>query len=96
MSRTRADGDGIRVAVRRQEGDTWDVRFVKGTGAGALRTLRASTKDGGAAAPGGGPEPGVEDVTGPLPAGVGLASELTSRGAAGDSRPAGNPAAALR
>ena len=41
-----ADGDGVLVTVRRgktnQEGETRDVRFVKGGVARALRTLRAA------------------------------------------------------
>ena len=91
------DGDGVLVTVRRgktnQEGETRDVRFVKGTVAGAVRTLQAAT----------GPAPedrvvplspkmvglrfqaaaragGVEHVTAHSGR-VGLASELTSRGA---------------
>ena len=39
-----ADGDGVLVTVRRsktnQEGETTDVRFVKGGVARAIRTLR--------------------------------------------------------
>ena len=66
------DGDGVLVTVRRgktnQEGETRDVRFVKGAVAGAVRTLRAAAspapedprraalaEDGGAAVPGRGP-----------------------------------------
>ena len=41
-----ADGDGVLVTVRRgktnQEGETRDVRFVKGGVARATRTLRAA------------------------------------------------------
>ena len=92
-----ADGDGVLVTVRRgktnQEGETRDVRFVKGAVAGAVRTLQAAT----------GPAPedrvvplspkmvglrfqaaaraaGVKHVTAHSGR-VGLASELTSRGA---------------
>ena len=65
-----ADGDVVLVTVRRsktnQEGETTDVRFVKGGVAGAIRTLRgpprtlgpadrrraALAEDGGAPVPG--------------------------------------------
>ena len=67
-----ADGDGVLVTVRRsktnQEGETTDVRFVKGGVARAIRTLRAAAnpatggprraalaEDGGAAVPGSSP-----------------------------------------
>lgn len=47
-----AEGDGMRVTVRRsktnQEGEVTDVRFVKGGAARAVRTLRVATS----------PEPG--------------------------------------
>ena len=93
-----ADGDGLRVTVRRSktnpEGEANDVRFVKGGVARAIRTLRASAC----------PEPADRVVTlSPQMVGlrftaaaaaagldrrvtahsgrVGLASELTSRGA---------------
>ena len=92
------DGDGILVTVRRSktnpEGETKDVRFVKGGVARAIRTLRAATR----------PEPadrvvplspqmvGLRFTAAAAAAGVerrmtahsgrvGLASELTSRGA---------------
>ena len=92
-----ADGDGVLVTVRRgktnQEGETRDVRFVKGAVAGAVRTLRAEASP----APEGRVVPlspkmvglrfkaaalaaGVEHVTAHSGR-VGLASELTSRGA---------------
>ena len=92
-----ADGDGVLVTVRRgktnQEGETRDVRFVKGAVAGAVRTLQAATRT----APEGRVVPlspkmvglrfqaaaraaGVEHVTAHSGR-VGLASELTSRGA---------------
>lgn len=91
-------GDGMLVAVRRSttnpEGETGDVRFVKGGVAHALRTLRAATN----------PEPGdrvvplspqmvglrfsaaaraagVEHEVTAHSGRVGLVSELTSRGA---------------
>ncbi len=45
-----ADGDGVLVTVRRsktnQEGETTDVRFVKGGVARAIRTLRAAASPG--------------------------------------------------
>ena len=45
-----ADGDGVLVTVRRsktnQEGETTDVRFVKGGVARAIRTLRAAATPG--------------------------------------------------
>ena len=45
-----ADGDGVLVTVRRsktnQEGETTDVRFVKGGVARAIRTLRAAVNPG--------------------------------------------------
>ena len=45
-----ADGDGVLVTVRRsktnQEGETTDVRFVKGGVARAIRTLRAAASRG--------------------------------------------------
>ena len=89
-----ADGDGVLVTVRRgktnQEGETRDVRFVKGAVAGAVRTLQAATAPEDrvvsslsskmvglrfqAAARAG----GVEQVTAHSGR-VGLASELTSR-----------------
>ena len=92
------DGDGILVTVRRSktnpEGETKDVRFVKGGVARTIRTLRAATC----------PEPadrvvplspqmvGLRFTAAAAAAGVerrmtahsgrvGLASELTSRGA---------------
>ena len=76
-----ADGDGILVTVRRsktnQEGDVNDVRFVKGGVARAIRTLRAATSPEPAAAAAAGLEHRVTAHSGR----VGLASELTSRGA---------------
>ena len=92
-----ADGDGVLVTVRRsktnQEGETTDVRFVKGGVARAIRTLRAAASPASAdrvaplspkmvglrfqaAARAG----GVGHVTAHSGR-VGLASELTSRGA---------------
>ena len=91
-----ADGDGVLVTVRRsktnQEGETTDVRFVKGGVARAIRTLRAAASPGPAdrVAPlspkmvglrfqAAARAAGVEHVT--VHSGrVGLASELTSRG----------------
>ena len=92
-----AAGDGVLVTVRRgkthPEGEARDVRFVKGDVAGAVRTLRAAASPG----PGDRVVPlspqmvglrfqaaaraaGVEPVTAHS-ARVGLASELTRRGA---------------
>ena len=90
-------GDGILVTVRRgktnQEGETRDVRFVKGAVAGAVRTLRAaaspapedrvvplSPKMVGLRFQAAARAAGVEHVTAHSGR-VGLASELTSRGA---------------
>ena len=92
-----ADGDGVLVTVRRsktnQEGETTDVRFVKGGVARAIRTLRAAASPAPAArvAPlspkmvglrfqAAARAAGVEHVTAHSGR-VGLASELTSRGA---------------
>ena len=92
-----ADGDGVLVTVRRsrtnQEGETTDVRFVKGGVARAIRTLRAAANPGPTdrVAPlspkmwgcGSRRRPraaGVERVTAHSGR-VGLASEPTSRGA---------------
>ena len=92
-----ADGDGVLVTVRRsktnQEGETTDVRFVKGGVARALRTLRAaaspapedrvvplSPKMVGLRFQAAARAAGVERVTAHSGR-VGLASELTSRGA---------------
>ena len=92
-----ADGDGVLVTVRRsktnQEGETKDVRFVKGGVARAIRTLRAAANPGPAdrVAPlspkmvglrfqAAARAAGVEHVTAHSGR-VGLASELTSRGA---------------
>ena len=92
-----ADVDGVLVTVRRgktnQEGETRDVRFVKGGVAGAVRTLRAaaspaaedrvvplSPKMVGLRFQAAARAAGVEHVTAHSGR-VGLASELTSRGA---------------
>ena len=92
-----AAGDGVLVTVRRsktnQEGETTDVRFVKGGVARAIRTLRAAATPGPAdrVAPlspkmvglrfqAAARAAGVERVTAHSGR-VGLASELTSRGA---------------
>ena len=92
-----ADGDGVLVTVRRsktnQEGETTDVRFVKGGVVRAIRTLRAAASPGPAdrVAPlspkmvglrfqAAARAAGVERVTAHSGR-VGLASELTSRGA---------------
>ena len=92
-----ADGDGVLVTVRRsktnQEGETTDIRFVKGGVARALRTLRAaaspapedrvvplSPKMMGLRFQAAARAAGVERVTAHSGR-VGLASELTSRGA---------------
>ena len=92
-----ADGAGVLVTVRRgktnQEGETRDVRFVKGAVAGAVRTLRAaaspapedrvvplSPKMVGLRFQAAARAAGVEHVTA-YSGRVGLASELTSRGA---------------
>ena len=92
-----ADGDGALVTVRRgktnQEGETRDVRFVKGAVAGAIRTLQAATapapedrvvplspKMVGLRFQAAARAAGVEHVTAHSGR-VGLASELTSRGA---------------
>ena len=92
-----ADGDGVLVTVRRsktnQEGETTDVRFVKGGVARAIRTLRAavnpvpedrvvalSPKMVGLRFQAAARTAGVEHVTAHSGR-VGLASELTSRGA---------------
>ena len=69
-----ADGDGVLVTVRRsktnQEGETTDVRFVKGGVARALRTLRAAAS------------PAPEDRAVPLsPKMVGLRFQAAARGA---------------
>ena len=91
------DGDGVLVTVRRsktnQEGETTDVRFVKGGVARAIRTLRAaanpapadrvaplSPKMVGLRFSASARAAGVERVTAHSGR-VGLASELTSRGA---------------
>ena len=92
-----ADGDGVLVTVRRsktnQEGETTDVRFVKGDVARAIRTLRAAATPGptdrdaplspkmvGLRFQAAARAAGVERVTAHSGR-VGLASELTSRGA---------------
>ena len=92
-----ADGDGVLVTVRRsktnQEGETTDVRFVKGGVARAIRTLRAAATPGpadrvvplspkmvGLRFQAAARAAGVERVTAHSGR-VGLASELTSRGA---------------
>ena len=92
-----SDGDGVLVTVRRgktnQEGETTDVRFVKGGVARAIRTLRAaanpapadrvaplSPKMVGLRFQAAARAAGVERVTAHSGR-VGLASELTSRGA---------------
>ena len=92
-----ADGDGVLVTVRRgktnQEGETRDVRFVKGGVARAIETLRAaaspapedrvvplSPKMVGLRFQAAARAAGVERVTAHSGR-VGLASELTSRGA---------------
>ena len=92
-----ADGDGVLVTVRRsktnQEGETTDVRFVKGGVARAIRTLRAAASSGpadrvvplspkmvGLRFQAAARAAGVERVTAHSGR-VGLASELTSRGA---------------
>ena len=92
-----ADGDGVLVTVRRgktnQEGETKDVRFVKGGVARAIRTLRAaanpspadrvaplSPKMVGLRFAAAARAAAVERVTAHSGR-VGLASELTSRGA---------------
>ena len=92
------DGDGMLVTVRRsktnQEGETNDVRFVKGGVARALRALRAatSTESGDRAVPLSAQMIGLRFTAAAAAAGVesrvtahsgrvGLASELTSRGA---------------
>ena len=69
-----ADGDGVLVTVRRsktnQEGETTDVRFVKGGVARALRTLRAAAS------------PAPEDRVVPLsPKMVGLRFQAAARAA---------------
>ena len=69
-----ADGDGVLVTVRRsktnQEGETTDVRFVKGGVARALRTLRAAAS------------PTPEDRVVPLsPKMVGLRFQAAARAA---------------
>ena len=92
-----ADGDGVLVTVRRsktnQEGETTDVRVVKGGVARAIRTLRAAATPGPAdrVAPLSPKMVGLRFSTAARAAGVervtahsgrvGLASELTSRGA---------------
>ena len=92
-----AAGDGVLVAVRRgktnPEGEARDVRFVKGEVAGAVRTLRAASSPGpedrvvplspqmvGLRFQAAARAAGVEHVTAHSGR-VGLASELTSRGA---------------
>ena len=103
-----ADDDGVLVTVRRsktnQEGETRDVRFVKSGVARAIRTLRATASPGPAdrVAPlspkmvglrfqAAARAAGVEHVTAHSGR-VGLASELTSRGASTtDVMLAGNP-----
>ena len=69
-----ADGDGVLVTVRRsktnQEGETTDVRFVKGGVARAIRTLRAAAT------------PGPTDRVAPLsPKMVGLRFQAAARAA---------------
>ena len=93
-----ADGDGMLVTVRRsktnQEGDVKDVRFVKGGGARAIRTLRAATcpEPGDRVVPLSPQMVGLRFTAAAAAAGVehrvtahsgrvGRASELTSRGA---------------
>ena len=92
-----AVGDVVLVTVRRGktnlEGDAWDVRFVKGDVAGAVRTLRAAVSPGpedhvvplspqmvGLRFQAAARAAGVEAVTAHSGR-VGLASELTRRGA---------------
>ena len=92
-----ASGDGMLVTVRRgktnPEGEARDVRFVKGDVAGALRTLRDASSPGpedrvvplspqmvGLRFQAAARAAGVEAVTAHSGR-VGLASELTSRGA---------------
>ena len=93
-----AAGDGVLVTVRRcktnPEGETRDVRFVKGAVAGALRTLRAAASPGpedrvvplspqmvGLRFQAAARAAGVEARVTAHSARVGLASELTQRGA---------------
>ena len=69
-----ADGDGVLVTVRRsktnQEGETKDVRFVKGGVARAIRTLRAAEN------------PATEDRVVPLsPKMVGLRFQAAAKAA---------------
>ena len=69
-----ADGDGVLATVRRsktnQEGETTDVRFVKGGVARAIRTLRAAAS------------PGPADRVAPLsPKMVGLRFQAAARAA---------------
>ena len=92
-----AAGDGVLVTVRcgktNPEGEARDVRFVKGDVAGAVRTLRAAAGSGpedrvvplspqmvGLRFQAAARAAGVEPVTAHSGR-VGLASELTSRGA---------------
>ena len=81
------DGDGILVTVRRsktnQEGETRDVRFVKDGAARAIRTLRAATSPEPAdrVVPPSAEAAGIERRVTAHSGRVGLASELTSRGA---------------
>ena len=92
-----ADGDGVLVTVRRsktsQDGGAKDVRFVKGGVAGAIRTLRDATSPApddqvvplspqtvGRRFEAAARAAGIERVTAHSGR-VGLASELTSRGA---------------
>ena len=93
-----ADGDGLRVTVRRsktnQEGDVNDVRFVKGGVARAIRTLREamtpklddrvvplSPQMVGLRFTAAAAAAGVDQRVTAHSGRVGLASELTSRGA---------------
>ena len=93
-----AAGDGVLVTVRRgktnPEGETRDVRFVKGDVAGALRALRAAASPGpedrvvplspqmvGLRFQAAARASGVEARVTAHSARVGLASELTRRGA---------------
>ena len=74
-----ADGDGVLVTVRRsktnQEGETRDVRFVKGGVARAIRTLRAAVN------------PAMADRVAPLsPKMVGLRFQAAARAAGVERR----------
>ena len=100
-----AAGDGVLVTVCRgktnPEGESRDVRFVKGDVAGDVRTLRAAASSGpedrvvplspqmvGLRFQASARAAGVEPVTAHSGR-VGLATELTSRGGVDDRRDAG-------